>query len=222
MLSTQEIPFTLIWLCLISDVSTNKLYNKRTETFHLFFLVTSTDQTVLWHHAMLNRLSNLQDRRGSESERDLAVLEEKFEGYAASEGVCFQRWLSAESSGMFFIKHSDLKPWPAQAKELPLTPETLRRTWQHDCNMPFVLSVSFSVKTQCDHIQTIHIFSLSVGYALDTYSSCLFSNFEQTLLARFAGMVSLQPNGICICKYHLDMQRGTKLANYSSSEKHEG
>lgn len=222
MLSTQEIPFTLIWLCLISDVSTNKLYNKRTETFHLFFLITSTDQTVLWHHAMLNRLSNLQDRRRSESERDLAVLEEKFEGYAASEGVCFQRWLSAESSGMFFIKHSDLKPWPAQAKELPLTPETLRRTWQHDCNMPFVLSVSFSVKTQCDHIQTIHIFSLSVGYALDTYSSCLFSNFEQTLLARFAGMVSLQPNGICICKYHLDMQRGTKLANYSSSEKHEG
>jgi len=61
---------------------------------------------------MLNRLSNLQDRRGSESERDLAVLEEKFEGYAASEGVCFQRWLSAESSGMFFffIMHSDLKP----------------------------------------------------------------------------------------------------------------
>lgn len=37
---------------------------------------------------MLKRLSNLQDRRGSESERDLAVLEEKFEGYSASEGVC--------------------------------------------------------------------------------------------------------------------------------------
>lgn len=122
-LSTQEILFTLISLCLISDVSTNKPYNKRAETFHLFLLMTSTDQTVLWHHAMLNHLSNPQDRRGSESERDLAVLEEKFEGYAASEGVCFQRSLSAESSGMFFIMRSDLKPelksfhWPPKHSE---------------------------------------------------------------------------------------------------------
>lgn len=181
--------------------------------------MTSTDQTVLWHHAMLNCLSNLQDRRGSESERDLAVLEEKFEGYSASEGVCFQRLLSAESSGMFFIMRSDLKPWPSRAKELPVTPETLRKTWQHSYNTPFVLCASFSVKTQRDRIQTFHIFSLS---ASDTYSSCLFSHFKQTLLAGFAGMVSRQPNGICICKYHLDMQRGTKLANYSSSEKHAG
>lgn len=88
-------------MCPLINITTREL-----KVFTFFFPTTSTDQTVLWHHAMLNRSSNLQDRRGSESERDLAVLEENFEGYVVSEGVCFQRLLFAKSSGMFFLTSS--------------------------------------------------------------------------------------------------------------------